>query len=399
MVMRNAATGRSETDLPALYDELEGKIRSLKSLGWTQDKYGEFLSPLVESFLPEDILLTFERSKIFKENTPGDGRTLNLLMNFLKQEVKNDEMVELARNNFSAPVNQKKKEVNKPDKFPSAARLARVTGHSLLNDLLCKGPNVIEQIPDILDRFRRYPIGLFADIEKAFLQLGITPKHRDFLRFFYSDKGEDIVYCHCRVVFGVSPSPGGFNAPGRMWPVSTYTGVNDIAQQEEFILRSKEIVSRGCYDLCNWESNVETTVQKIFDSIGMLCSVTLTPKLLLQNTCKLKLSWDSSLPEEIVKLFFKWWNEIKILSDVETPRYFEINDTTKMHVFVDAYKEAYANCIFFRSKTSQSVKVALVRAKARVAPLKQVTILRLVAWVLRFLNNVRSRISDRKKGK
>ncbi|GFW32243.1 uncharacterized protein TNCV_2143233 [Trichonephila clavipes] len=221
MVMRNAATGRSETDLPALYDELEGKIRSLKSLGWTQDKYGEFLSPLVESFLPEDILLTFERSKIFKENTPGDGRTLNLLMNFLKQEVKNDEMVELARNNFSAPVNQKKKEVNKPDKFPSAARLARVTGHSLLNDLLCKGPNVIEQIPDILDRFRRYPIGLFADIEKAFLQLGITPKHRDFLRFFYSDKGEDIVYCHCRVVFGVSPSPGGFNAPGRMWPVST----------------------------------------------------------------------------------------------------------------------------------------------------------------------------------
>ncbi|GFU62029.1 hypothetical protein TNCV_717551 [Trichonephila clavipes] len=33
-------------------------------------------------------------------------------------------MVELARNNFSAPVNQKKKEVNKPDKFPYAATLA-----------------------------------------------------------------------------------------------------------------------------------------------------------------------------------------------------------------------------------------------------------------------------------
>ncbi|GFU84127.1 integrase catalytic domain-containing protein [Trichonephila clavipes] len=48
-----------------------------------------------------------------------------------------------------------------------------------------------------------------------------------------------------------------------------------------------------------------------------------------------------------------------------------------MHVFVDACKEAYVSCIFFRSNTSQGVKVALVRAKARVASLKQVTIPRL----------------------
>ncbi|GFS49488.1 integrase catalytic domain-containing protein [Trichonephila inaurata madagascariensis] len=136
-------------------------------------------------------------------------------------------MVELAKNNFSAPVNQMKKEVIKPDKFPSAATLeeleiiekieeksensyflqhrpivkndsvatkirpvfessARVTGQSSLNDLLYKGPNLIEKIPDILDRFRSYPIGLSADIEKAFLQLGFTLKHRDFLRFFYT---------------------------------------------------------------------------------------------------------------------------------------------------------------------------------------------------------------------
>ncbi|GFW89569.1 integrase catalytic domain-containing protein [Trichonephila clavipes] len=46
------------------------------------------------------------------------------------------------------------------------------------------GPNLNEQIPDILDRFRRYPIGLSADIEKAFLQLGITTKQRDFLNSF-----------------------------------------------------------------------------------------------------------------------------------------------------------------------------------------------------------------------
>ncbi|GBM89270.1 hypothetical protein AVEN_180421-1 [Araneus ventricosus] len=45
-----------------------------------------------------------------------------------------------------------------------------------------------------------------------------------------------------------------------------------------------------------------------------------------------------------------------------------------MHVFVDACKEAYATCIFLRTDTSQGVKVVLVRAKSRVAPLKQATI-------------------------
>ncbi|GFU12834.1 DUF1758 domain-containing protein [Trichonephila clavipes] len=71
MIMRNAATGRSKIDFPALYDELEAKIRALESLGWKQDKYGEFFSLSVECCLSEDILLAFERSKNFKEDTPG----------------------------------------------------------------------------------------------------------------------------------------------------------------------------------------------------------------------------------------------------------------------------------------------------------------------------------------
>ncbi|GBM40950.1 hypothetical protein AVEN_161590-1 [Araneus ventricosus] len=48
-----------------------------------------------------------------------------------------------------------------------------------------------------------------------------------------------------------------------------------------------------------------------------------------------------------------------------------------MHIFADACKEAYATCVFLRTDASQGVKVVLVRAKSRVAPLKQVTIPRL----------------------
>ncbi|GBM94974.1 hypothetical protein AVEN_9022-1 [Araneus ventricosus] len=66
MVMKNATTGRMKIGLPILYDELEGKLRALESLGKTQEKYGDFLTPLVESCLPEEVLIAWERSRSTK---------------------------------------------------------------------------------------------------------------------------------------------------------------------------------------------------------------------------------------------------------------------------------------------------------------------------------------------
>ncbi|GFV04788.1 integrase catalytic domain-containing protein [Trichonephila clavipes] len=65
---------------------------------------------------------------------------------------------------------------------------ARTKGSSSLNDCLEKGPNLIEVIPTILNRFRKYKIGVISDIEKAFLQIGVREQDRffeDFLRFIY----------------------------------------------------------------------------------------------------------------------------------------------------------------------------------------------------------------------
>ncbi|GBM79743.1 hypothetical protein AVEN_40196-1 [Araneus ventricosus] len=97
MGMKNVATGRSKTDLPSLYDELEAKIRALESLGRTQEKYGEFLSPLVEFCWPAEVLVEWERSRNHSLTETKESRTLEQLMNFLLQEVKGEEMVNLAR--------------------------------------------------------------------------------------------------------------------------------------------------------------------------------------------------------------------------------------------------------------------------------------------------------------
>ncbi|GFU94432.1 uncharacterized protein TNCV_2644201 [Trichonephila clavipes] len=314
LVMKNAVSGRTKTDLSALYDELEGKLRSLESLGRTQEKYGDFLTPLVESCLPEEILMAWERKRNTETDAKG-SRTLEHLMTFLRLEVQGEEMVQLAKSGFGTPIRKKDSptESVKPTELTTASALAssvkssgitdpllnentkenfeltdfknkmkilpngryevklpwkcnsenlpsnkeltgkrhlqmmnklrngkffedyksvfrqwenlniiervpevelnnechylphrpvikldsattkirpvfdasaREKGKPSLNDCLYKGVNLIELIPDILDRFRIYPVGIVADIEKAFLMLSVAPKDRDYLRFF-----------------------------------------------------------------------------------------------------------------------------------------------------------------------------------------------------------------------
>ena len=54
-----------------------------------------------------------------------------------------------------------------------------------LNDCLETGPNYIPQLLEVLPRFRWNPIAISADMEKAFLMVGINRNDRDMLRFLW----------------------------------------------------------------------------------------------------------------------------------------------------------------------------------------------------------------------
>ena len=61
----------------------------------------------------------------------------------------------------------------------------------------------------MLLHFRFNPIGIIADIEKAYLQISIADCHRDFLRFLwfgdiFKDIPEVVKYRFCRVIFGAN---------------------------------------------------------------------------------------------------------------------------------------------------------------------------------------------------
>ncbi|XP_072384746.1 uncharacterized protein [Diabrotica undecimpunctata] len=77
-----------------------------------------------------------------------------------------------------------------------------------LNQCLEVGPNLIELIPSVLLRFRQQKVGVVTDIRKAFLQISIHSKVRDFLRFLWvNNEGKEFVFRHKRVVFGVNCRP------------------------------------------------------------------------------------------------------------------------------------------------------------------------------------------------
>ena len=84
-----------------------------------------------------------------------------------------------------------------------------------LNECLYQGPITFPNMCNILLRFGVYPIAILADIEKAFLQIGVQEHDRDMTRFlWYTDptkpekiEGNLSIYRFCRVPFGIVCSP------------------------------------------------------------------------------------------------------------------------------------------------------------------------------------------------
>ncbi|GFR12308.1 uncharacterized protein TNCT_49861, partial [Trichonephila clavata] len=78
-----------------------------------------------------------------------------------------------------------------------------------LNNCLHPGPNLNPNILDMIINFRTFNIAFCADLEKAFLQIGIKEEDRDYLNFlWFSDEKDNFkILRFTRAPFGVTCSP------------------------------------------------------------------------------------------------------------------------------------------------------------------------------------------------
>lgn len=176
----------------------------------------------------------------------------------------------------------------------------------------------------------------------------------------------------------------------RGW-VSNSPSSNDTLDKEVSVLGLKWNLAEDTLS-CDIDKGIKTDVpitkriilsaaHQIFDPIGVTLPLLICPKLCLQECWEMKIGWDEELPLDISQKFRKWCEQLAEIKEFKIPRW--IGCTTDnlvsctLHTFTDASKSAYVACIFIRMETEIGVEVGLVQAKARMAPMKKLSIPRL----------------------
>ena len=156
-----------------------------------------------------------------------------------------------------------------------------------LHECLYRGPILLQNLTGILLRFRMKQIAMVADIEKAFLQIGLQEDAKDVTRFFWL-KDKDIInvenniqaYRFCRVPFGIICSPFllaatidhhlkffnsnlAQNIRDNIYVDNVITGTQSILQAKEFCSKSKKIFESASMNLRDWMSNSDEVLNQI----------------------------------------------------------------------------------------------------------------------------------------
>ena len=156
-----------------------------------------------------------------------------------------------------------------------------------LNECLYRGPILLQDLTGILLRFRLNKIALVADIEKAFLQIGLQDEAKDVTRFFWLKDKDKLgvenniqLYRFCRVPFGIISSPFLLAATidhhlkncnsdvserirQNIYVDNVITGTQSYQEAIHLYNVSKQIFKGAAMNLRDWMSNSEEVLNDI----------------------------------------------------------------------------------------------------------------------------------------
>ena len=350
---------------------------------------------------------------------------------------------------------------NKPGKVRRVLNgAAKFHGRSL-NSSLMTGPDLLQDLFNVLLRFRQRPYAVSADIEGMFLQVGVLQEDQASLRFLWREDPTENVETlqYTRHIFGAKDSPTCANFALQQTARDNQSAFPEAAKavQEKFymddyldsvdcpekaLLLSKDLVKMlklGGFKLTKFVSNVPglaetlepsldtpavkdiathspvashvlglkwdhgkdtlnvsrgtvnkendivtqrivlSTVSAVFDPLGLVAPYTIKARLMLKDIWKISgQQWDDPLPQNLSDAFIEWCSDLPILAELSIPRAFFRNpvECIELHMFGDSSQDVFCAVGFLRAKclSSGEAMVRFVVGKARVAPMKPLTI-------------------------
>jgi len=124
-------------------------------------------------------------------------------------------------------------------------------------------------------------------------------------------------------------------------------------------------------------------VMSLFDPLGIITPFVVRGRILLQEIWRSEIGWDDELSGTVHKKWLAWVDMMETVAQVRIPRcYFGgqsscTDRVLQIHVFCDASEKAFAAVAYLRFSDGGKVGCSLIMSRARVAPLRPLSIPRL----------------------
>ena len=152
-------------------------------------------------------------------------------------------------------------------------------------------------------------------------------------------------------------------------PIERALGVQWCIKKDSFQFRIT-LKDRPCT-----RRGILSTISSIYDPLGFAAPLLLNGKKILQELCRGQVDWDDEVPEDLKARWMKWRCELPALQELLVPRCIA---RVELHQFSDTSTQGYGQCSYLRLKKEKGqFHCSFVMGKARVAPLKPVTVPRL----------------------
>ncbi|KAL7852949.1 hypothetical protein SRHO_G00187340 [Serrasalmus rhombeus] len=146
-------------------------------------------------------------------------------------------------------------------------------------------------------------------------------------------------------------------------------------------------IESDSFKFCIFVKNMPVTrrgilsiVSSIYDPLGFLSPFILLANTIMQNLCRMKLTWDDEIPEDLANRWCAWLSDLSQFASFSVKRCIKPEGfgpvvSAQLHHFSDASEKGDGVVSYIRIENSHGqVHCSFLLGKSRVTPLKPVTV-------------------------